>query len=230
MIASSIIAAVGVGVAAAGAVTSYTAAKKNASIQEQQLELNRQQAEAQNEANKKVRADQAIVLDAQQKIEGINFQQMNLDATRRQREILRQSAAARSAALTSMTATGASNPGSSASGGVTGAVSGREGVNLLGVTQNQDAGAAIFGQHAIMFDAYKRINEESYVPPAMQLPNTSGSLAATGAGLSALGGVMVKSEGLFDKIGTYFSGGTGTATGGAASSAVNDASGFGGFY
>lgn len=230
MIATAAIAAIGVGVAAAGAVTQYQAAKKNASIQEQQMEINRQQAEAQNEANKKVRADQAIVLGAQQKIEGINFQQMNLDATRRQREILRQSAAARSAALTSMTASGASASGSSAAGGVAGAVAGREGVNLLGVTQNQDAGAAIFGQHAIMFDAYKRINEESYVPPAMQLPNNSASLMATGQGLSSLGGVMIKSEGLFSKIGDYFSGGTSTATGGAASSSVGDPSGFGGWY
>lgn len=230
MIATAAIAAIGVGVAAAGAVTQYQAAKKNASIQEQQAELNRQQAEAQNAANKKVRADQAIVLGAQRKIEGINFQQMNLDATRRQREILRQSAAARSAALTSMTASGASAPGSSATGGVAGAVAGREGVNLLGVTQNQDAGAAIFGQHAIMFDAYKRINEESYVPPAMQLPNNSASLMATGQGLSSLGGVMIKSEGLFSKIGDYFSGGTSAATGGAASSAVGDPSGFGGWY
>ena len=230
MIASSIIAAVGVGVAAAGAVTQYSAAKKNASIQEEQQRLNAEQVEKQNAANALVRADQKIILDAQQNIQGINFQQMNLDATRRQREILRQSAAARSAALTSMTATGASNPGSSASGGVAGAVAGREGVNLLGVTQNLDAGTAIFGQHAIMFDAYKRINEESYVPPAMQPPNNSGSLAATGAGLSALGGVMVKSEGLFDKIGTYFSGSSGSSLGGAASSSVGDASGFGGFY
>lgn len=203
---STLIAGAGLLIGGAGAISSYSAAQENASAQKAQLAANQEHADLVNASNLKVQADNVLAVNAQQNVEKVSQGQMNLDAQRRQREIVRSSVVARSQALATETAQGASGAGSSAVGGINGNIAGRTGVNLLGVTQNQEAGNAIFGFHQDQLNAYKQAAIDGYVPATAQVPNGSGSTAAIGAGLSSLGGSLVKSEGLISRVGGYFGG------------------------
>jgi hypothetical protein len=173
---STIIAAVGLGVAAAGAVMSYQGAKA--------------QADATN------RATQASI-QAQKESEALRQKQLNLDATRRKREIMRASVAARSAALAQTTAQGAGSPGSSALAGAYGSIAGRTGVNTLGVSQNQEIGNSLFDVHQ------RQLSE--YQAAASQAASAQG-LMALGSGLSSLGGAAMSNAGSITKIGSFISG------------------------
>lgn len=212
---STLIAVAGVAAAGAGAYENYNASQQNQSAQAQQLAANQQHAEQVNASALKVQADNVLAVNAQQGAEGVSQQQMNLDASRRQREIIRNSVVARSQALSAETNAGAAGPGGSTVGGVEGNISGQTGVNLLGVTQNQEAGNSIFGFHQQQLSAYKQAAIDGYVPATAQFPNTSGSTAAIGQGLTSLGGTLVKDEGIIGKVGDYLSGAGGpTSLGG----------------
>lgn len=207
---STIVSVAGLGLAAAGAVTSYSAAKENAQSQKEQLALNQQHADQVNASQLKVQADNVLAVNAQQGAEKISQQQMNLDAQRRQREVIRSSVVARSQAITQEAAAGVTGAGNSVQGGIEGNISGRTGVNLLGTTQNQEAGNAIFGFHQDQLSAYKQAAADGYVPATAQVPNGSGTTAALGAGMTALGGAVGRSEGIINRVGSYF-GGSGTS-------------------
>lgn len=210
---STLIAAAGVALAAGGAVTSYVAAQQNQDAQHAQLAANQEHANEVNASALKVQADNVQAVQAQQDVEKASQTQMNLDASRRQREIIRNSVVARSQALSAETNAGASGPGGSTVGGIEGNISGQTGVNLLGVTQNQEIGNAIFGYHNDQLNAYKQAALDGYVPATAQFPNDSGTTAALGAGLGSLGGSLVKNEGTIDKAINYFGGSTGSSYG-----------------
>lgn len=178
---TTLIAVAGLAVAGAGAAISYSAAKQNASAQQ-------------------------AALTAEQQATALQQQQMNLNATRQKREIIRQSVAARSAALSQTTAQGAAGPGGSSLSGAYGSIAGREGTNYEGVDQAQQIGTGIFAAHAAQLDAYKSAASAQ-------------SFGALGAGLSSFGGAMVSNAGIFGKVGTYLgSMGAGAIMGGGSPS------------
>jgi hypothetical protein len=163
---STLIAAAGVAVAAGGAVMSYQASQRQNEFQQQ-------------------------AITQQQEVERQRQLQMNLDASRRKREIIRSSIAARSASLAQTTAQGAAGPGGSSLAGAYGSIAGRTGVNWNGVDQNQQIGNSIFGAHQAQFQAYRGMADAQ-------------SYGAIGSGLSSLGGAMVQNAGIIGKVGSYF--------------------------
>lgn len=82
-------------------------------------------------------------------------QQMNLDANRRKRDIIRQSQVATANAEAAAANSGALN--SSGIEGARGSISGQAGVNFLGVSQNQEIGNKMFNYEnqrlKVKFDA-----------------------------------------------------------------------------
>jgi hypothetical protein len=135
-----------------------------------------QQASAQEDA-----------IAAQQRAEALRKKQMNLDAMRRKREIVRASIAARSRALATTTAQGAG--GGSALGGAYGGISGRTQTNLLGINQNQEIGLGMFDANMDMLSAYRSSAQ-------------AGAFGAMGAGLSTLGGALLKNNESIARVGT----------------------------
>lgn len=162
---STMIAAAGLAVAGVGTAISYNSAKQQAAANQQ-------------------------AIAAQQRVEQQRQLQMNLDASRRKREIIRQSVAARSQTLAVTTAQGAAGAGGSSLAGAYGSIAGRTGVNWLGVDQNQQIGNSIFAAHQDQFNAYSRAA-------------AAGSGIALGQGLSSLGGAIVNNAGIFGKVGTW---------------------------
>jgi hypothetical protein len=161
---STIVAAVGVGIAAAG-----TGAQMYASAQ---------QAKAQKKS-----------IAIQQKAEELREKQMNLDSMRKKREQIRQAQVAQAQALSTAT-----NQGAQASSGLEGAmgqISGQSGVNVLGINQNQELGAAMFQNNRDLLASRGREAD-------------AGTLGIAAQGLSSLGGAMVKNSGTIGKIGEYY--------------------------
>lgn len=177
---STLIAVAGLAVAGAGAAVSYGAAKQNA-------------------------AAQTAALDAQKQSEALRQQQMNLDATRRKREIIRQSVAARSAAVAQTTAQGASGAGGSSLPGAVGSIAGRQGVGFEGIDQNQQIGNSIFAAHQAQLTAY-------------QSAANAQSVGALGAGITSLGGAFISNAGTFGKVGAFVGGSGGRFMGGGTPS------------
>lgn len=177
---TTLIAVAGLAVAGAGAAISYSAAKQNAAAQQQ-------------------------ALAAQQQATALQQQQMNLDATRRKREIIRQGVAARSAALAQTTAQGANGAGGSSLAGAYGSIAGRTGTNYEGVDQNQQIGNGIFAAHQSQLQAY-------------QSAASAQSFGALGAGLTSLGGAAIQNAGIFGKVGSYIGGSGGSFMGGGSPS------------
>jgi hypothetical protein len=163
--------AVGIG----GAAVAYSG-------MQQQKEAQQKQAEAQQQA-----------LDFQQQAESKREQAMKLDAERRQREIVRQGVAARSMALATATTQGAAANGSSALGGAYGQISGRTGVNALGINQQSEIGSSMFALNRGVLGAYRDAA-------------SAGSSAAAGAGLVSLGGMFMKNYDMIPKIGVTLGG------------------------
>lgn len=161
-----IIAAAGVGLAAAGTAKSVSAAKG-------------------------VAASQRDAIAAQKRAENDRQQQMNLDASRRRREQIRQSIQARSIAEANAVSQGAESS-SGLQGGI-GQISGRLGTNLVGVNQNQELGNDIFKQNRDVSAAGMR--QASYQ-----------SQAALGQGLSSLGGSLITNIQPLNMLANYFTG------------------------
>jgi hypothetical protein len=128
---------------------------------------------------------QQIALE--QQMEAKRQQQLNLDAMRRKREIIRQGIAARGAALSTATAQGASY--GTGLQGAYGNISGRENVNTLGVSQNQEIGNSMFGLNNQMLTA------KSAQADAM-------TMASIGGGLGTLGGAIMRNAGSINNIGS----------------------------
>lgn len=162
---STLIATAGLAIAGVGAYEGYEASKQN------------------NQA-------QQAAIAAQEKAEELRKQQMELDATRRTREIIRQSTAARSAALAITTAQGAAYEGGSAVPGAYGSIAGRTGVNELGVSQNLEIGEGMFAAHMDQLGAYRRAADAQ-------------SQMAMWAGIGSLGNSLISNSTTIGKIGDY---------------------------
>jgi len=124
---------------------------------------------------------------AQRRAERLREQQMNLDAARRRREMIRQGEMQRAQALSQATQQGAAE--GSVLEGTYGTISGNTGRNVQGVNQAQEIGAGIFAANR---DA-----------------SSAGSMANGFSGLSSLGGIMVKQAEPISRVGEYFRGSSG---------------------
>jgi hypothetical protein len=160
---------IGIGVAAtvAGTVMSASAAQQQAKAQKQSLA-------------------------AQQRAEDTRQVQMNLDATRRQRQLFREQQRARAQGLAMTTAAGSSS--GSIMAGMTGSIAGQTGVNVLGVEQNREFGNQIF--------SHNRDATRANIAAA-----SAGGRMAMGQGISSLGGALISNAGQIGRIGSFFSGG-----------------------
>lgn len=156
--ASTIIAAVGVGIGAVGAYTSYENGQKasqaqqaaaknqaqiaalqasNVDVQKQQLDLQSSQQLLQNQTQRTVIQDQA-------QADTIRMQAAELDATRRKREAVRAGIIARANSLTAATNQGATQPGSTAIRQASASIQGQTNVNVTGINQQLDVGEKLF--------------------------------------------------------------------------------------
>lgn len=87
---------------------------------------------------------QKKMIQAQQKAERLRERQMNLQAMRERRDVIRNAILARSTALATATSQGATAPGSSALGGAYGQIAGDKGRQTVAINQNQEIGQGIF--------------------------------------------------------------------------------------
>lgn len=164
---STIIAGIGVAASIAGTVVAYQGAQKQAKAQKQ-------------------------ALSHQMRAEELRKRQMELDSTRKQRQIIRESQQARAKALAVATAQGSAD--STGIQGAYGQISGQSGVNALGVQQNTEIGAGIFEQN--------RLTTMANIRGA-----AGASTMAMGQGLSSLGGSLVNNAGAIGRIGSFMTGG-----------------------
>lgn len=95
------------------------------------------------EADQRVYAQQQNIIKAQQGIEAQRMQAMELDSSRKRREVARTAVVARANALAA--AVGSGSEAGSVLPGAFGAIAGRSGVNELGINQNLGIGRNIFG-------------------------------------------------------------------------------------
>lgn len=137
-------------------------------------------------AAKDANAAQQQMIAAQMEQERIRRQAMELDARRKQVEILRQTQRARALSYATATAQGANT--SSGVGGAIGQISGQGNWNALGVSQNLGLGEQMFGTNMALSQA------------KMGYANAQ-SEGATGAGLSSLGGSIVQSASAIGNLG-----------------------------
>lgn len=112
------------------------------------------------------------------KAEAIKQRQMELESQRRKRELIRQSLIARSQAVSQATGQGAQF-GSSLPGAL-GAISSQADYNVQGANQSEALGHQLFQTNARIADAQGEM--------------------ATGAGLSSLGGSLVKNLGAIGRL------------------------------
>lgn len=115
---------------------------------------------------------------ASQQAESERKRQMELDARRRQREVIRQQVGARSLALANATSQGAGG-GSGLQGGYS-QIAGRTGVNMTGIDQNLEIGRNIFDANSAYSFAQGDIRSAQ-------------AYSGFGQSLFSLGGGMVQS-------------------------------------
>jgi len=156
-------------IAAAGLALSGAGLAMNISAQNKQAAANQQAMAYQQEQ------------DAEKK------KAMELDATRRKREMIRQAVFARGRAVSLATNQGSAQ--SSALQGAYGGIAGRTGVNALGVDQNLSIGESLFGLKA--GESYAKMQAAQY-----------GSQAQIGAGISSMGGAIIHNLSQINSIGT----------------------------
>jgi hypothetical protein len=161
---TSILLGVGLAASAAGTAMSMEASSKAASVSQDM-------------------AQQEQGIEAQRK------QAMELDARRKQLEIVRQAQRTRAMALSSATNQGAQF-GSGLQGGY-GQISGEAGTNMLGVQQNLQIGENIFGYNS-------QISQDK-----MSMAQAQG-FGAIGQGISSLGGAAIKSLGPINSLSQGF--------------------------
>ena len=160
-------------------------------------------AQKQQKAAEEQSAAQQGMIEQEKKAEAVRKQAMELDARRKQLEVIRTQDRSRALALANATAQGASG-GSGILGGY-GQISGQTGVNLLGISQGLQSGQQLFGINDQI--SQYRMNYAS-----------AGSNLAAGQGLSSLGGSLVSSAGtignLFGGFGKNYMNGGSRYTGG----------------
>ena len=120
---------------------------------------------------------------AQRRAERLREQAMNLDSTRRKRELIRQGELQRAQALAQTTAQGADG---SILEGAYGTISGNTTRGIQGVEQQREIGAGIFSANR---DA-----------------SSAGSMANAFSGLSSLGGIAIKQSEPISRLGQYYGG------------------------
>lgn len=163
---STMIAVAGLGLSAVGAYQQYSGMKEQQKTQSE-------------------------IIGQQRNIEAERKKQMELDATRRRRELVRQMIAQQAQASAVMTAQGATGPGSSAVGGVYGSVMNQGQRQILGVNQNLEIGRNIFDANENIYQAQRR-------------SASAGSDVAFGNMLSSFGGALVKNASVIGKVGGSF--------------------------
>lgn len=156
---STVIGVAGLALSAGSAIASYSSSQKasaaqsaaagkqaeiaqlqagNVDVQKQQLNLQTEQQQLQIQTQKNVISDQA-------QADSLRIKAAELDATRKQRQSIRQGIVAQSQNLVTATAGGAAQPGSSALSQVRANSSGQTNTNILGITQNLDFAEKLFG-------------------------------------------------------------------------------------
>jgi hypothetical protein len=121
---------------------------------------------------------------AAQKAEDLRERQMNLEAAREKRQIVRKAIIARSTAVANATSQGA-QAGSGLQGGVA-AITNEQGQGLLANNQNLEIGRGIFAANRDMARA--------------------GTISSMGQGLSTIGAGLVNNMELYGRLGTYYNG------------------------
>lgn len=124
---------------------------------------------------------QKDIAEEQKRQESIREVQMQVDANRQRRGIIRQAMVARAESLSSATAQGAGSS-SGLAGGIA-QVTAERGSNLTGVNQAEQSGAAMFASNRNIASAQSR--------------------AAFGSGLSSLGGALVQNQEPIGRLGTF---------------------------
>lgn len=143
-------------------------------------------AVVQYEGMQKAAQAQRRAIQAEQQAEAIRQQQMNLEAQRQKRQIIRQGILARSQAEAQATGQGAQFgtllPGAQA------AITGQTGYNQLGVSEAQSLGNSMFDVNQQIFQARRQEADAQ-------------TMAGIGQGLSSLGGALTKNLGPIGRIG-----------------------------
>jgi hypothetical protein len=141
-------------------------------------------------ASKKVAGANQAIADQEAQQEMIRKRAAELDARRKQMEMVRQQQRARAQALAAGVNQGAGVSSSGVMGGY-GQIAGESGNNLLGVTQNLGLARQMFDSNAAI-SGYRR-NIAGY-----------SSQAALGQGLSSLGGALLSSMGPLNSLSQGF--------------------------
>jgi hypothetical protein len=146
-------------------------------------------AQKQQKAQEAQAASQAAAIAEQKRAEALRRRQMELDVSRRKREMIRTQVASMGTAEAVATNQGAQF--GSALPGAYGGISGRTGVNMLGVNQNAELGGQIFDSNMRVSDHYR--------DAAM-----AGGEAAQGAGMVSMGGMLLSNSQRIGQVGGYF--------------------------
>lgn len=117
----------------------------------------------------------------EKRAEQLRQAQMNLESRREQRNIIRQAALARAAAVSSANAQGAQDS-SGLQGGLS-QITGQAGSASLATNQNQQLGTAMFG--------------------ANRMISSGNTMASIGSGISSLGGSLVQNSDMLGRLGNY---------------------------
>lgn len=141
-------------------------------------------------AKDSAKASQAITA-AEQQQESLRMKAMELDARRKQMEVVRNQQRARALALTNATAQGA-GAGSGLQGGY-GQISGDTNTSLMGIQNALSFGRANFGLNA-------QISQQKILQSQAQANQ------AMGSGLMSLGGSLIGGMGMINSIGTSIPG------------------------
>ena len=126
-------------------------------------------------------AGQMKAQKAQEKAEQLRAAQMDIEATRQRRQIIRQALIARGEAVNSATAQGAAG-GSGLAGGVS-QIASQAGSNIAAVNTSQGIGQA-------MFSANRQLSQAQ-------------TMTSFGSGLSSLGGALFSNQQQIGRLGTY---------------------------
>lgn len=124
---------------------------------------------------------QKDIAEEQKRQEAIREVQMQVDANRERRQIIRRAMVARAESLSTATAQGAGS--SSGLAGGLAQVSAERGSNISAVNQAEQSGSAIFASNRNIASAQSR--------------------AAFGSGLSSLGGALVQNQEPIGRLGTF---------------------------
>lgn len=127
------------------------------------------------QGQQKAHAASELGIDAQQQAEAARNQAMELDATRKRREMVRQAVVARSQSLAQATGQGAQF--SSSLAGAQAGITGQTNYNMLGVNQNEEIGQDIFKANQNLLSARRQ-------------ESSAQSQIALGSGISSLGGTI----------------------------------------